>query len=85
MPRLVVFRGDAVESEVRLTENPLRIGRQAGNDVVLDDSLNGVSRSHAEIRRESGSYVIVDLKSRNGIWINGKRVKEKPRSRSASP
>ena len=77
MPRLVVFRGDAVESEVRLTENPLRIGRQAGNDVVLDDSLNGVSRSHAEIRREGGSYVIVDLKSRNGIWINGKRVKEK--------
>jgi len=77
VPRLVVFRGDAVESEVRLTENPLRIGRHVENDVVLDDSLNGVSRSHAEIRREGGSYVIVDLKSRNGIWINGKRVKEK--------
>ena len=79
MPRLVVFRGDAIESEVRLTDDPVRIGRHAGNDVVLDDSLNGVSRSHAEIRRESGSYVIVDLKSRNGIWINSKRVKEKAR------
>ena len=77
MPTLVVFRGDVVEREVRLTEDPVRIGRRAGNDVVLDDSLNGVSRSHAEIRREGGSYVIVDLKSRNGIWINGKRVKEK--------
>ena len=50
VPRLVVFRGDAVESEVRLSGGPVRIGRHAGNDVVLDDSLNGVSRFHAEIR-----------------------------------
>jgi hypothetical protein len=72
-----VFRGDAVESEVRLSGGPVRIGRHAGNDVVLDDSLNGVSRFHAEIRPEGNSYVIVDLNSRNGVWIGGRRIKDK--------
>ena len=77
MPRLVVFRGDAVESEIRLTGSPVRLGRHARNDVVLDDSLNGVSRFHAEIRPEGNSYVIVDLNSRNGVWINGRKIKDK--------
>jgi hypothetical protein len=77
VPRLVVFRGDAVESEIRLTGSPVRLGRHARNDVVLDDSLNGVSRFHAEIRPEGSSYVIVDLNSRNGVWINGRRIKDK--------
>jgi hypothetical protein len=77
VPRLVVFRGDAVESEIRLTGSPVRVGRHARNDVVLDDSLNGVSRFHAEIRPEGNSYVIVDLNSRNGVWIGGRRIKDK--------
>jgi PAS domain-containing protein len=72
-----VFRGDAVESEIRLAGGPVRVGRHARNDVVLDDSLNGVSRFHAEIRAEGNSYVIVDLNSRNGVWIGGRRIKDK--------
>jgi hypothetical protein len=77
VPRLVVFRGDAVESEIRLAGGPVRVGRHARNDVVLDDSLNGVSRFHAEIRPEGNGYVIVDLNSRNGVWIAGRRIKDK--------
>jgi predicted component of type VI protein secretion system len=77
VPKLVVFRGDAVEKEVRLARKPLRIGRHERNDVVLDDSANGVSRFHAELRPEGSNYFIVDLQSRNGIWLNGRRIKEK--------
>jgi hypothetical protein len=77
VPKLVVFRGDAVEKEVRLARKPLRIGRHERNDVVLDDSANGVSRFHAELRPEGSSYFIVDLQSRNGIWLNGRRIKDK--------
>jgi hypothetical protein len=77
VPKLVIFRGDAVENEVRLTGNTVRIGRHTRNDVVLDDRLNGVSRFHAEIRREGGVYFIVDVNSRNGVWINGRKIKEK--------
>ena len=77
VPKLVIFRGDAVEKEVHLARKPLRIGRHERNDVVLDDSANGVSRFHAELRPEGSNYFIVDLQSRNGIWLNGRRVKEK--------
>jgi tetratricopeptide (TPR) repeat protein len=79
VPKLVIFRGDAVESETRLTGTTVCIGRDSRNDVVLDDSQKGVSRFHAEIRADGGGYVIVDLKSRNGIWVNGQRIKEKAR------
>jgi tetratricopeptide (TPR) repeat protein len=77
VPKLVIFRGDAVENEIRLSGSTIRIGRHNRNDVVLDDALNGVSRFHAEIRLEAGTYVIADLNSRNGVWINGRRIKEK--------
>jgi predicted component of type VI protein secretion system len=77
VPKLVVFRGDAVETEIRLTGATVCIGRDSRNDIVLDDSQKGVSRFHAEIRAEGGRYVIADLKSRNGIWVNGQRIKEK--------
>jgi ABC-type multidrug transport system ATPase subunit/pSer/pThr/pTyr-binding forkhead associated (FHA) protein len=51
----------------------LRIGRQHDNDIVLTD-LN-VSRHHAELRNTGdGSYVIVDLDSSNGTFLNGARV-----------
>ena len=77
MPKLVVFRGDAVEHELRLAGQSVRIGRDQGNDLVLDDSSKGVSRFHAEVRAEAGNYFIVDAKSRNGVWIDGRRIKDK--------
>ena len=74
MPKLVVMRGGAVQGERPLTGESLRIGRDNQNDVVLSDPAKGVSRFHAELRAEAGGYTVVDLKSRNGIWLNGKRV-----------
>jgi ABC-type multidrug transport system ATPase subunit/pSer/pThr/pTyr-binding forkhead associated (FHA) protein len=51
----------------------LRIGRQHDNDIVLADL--SVSRHHAELRNTGdGSYVIVDLDSSNGTFLNGSRV-----------
>ena len=73
--KLVIFKGDAVENEIHLAGSTLRIGRDAGNDVVLND--RGVSRCHAEIRAEGATYFIVDLNSRNGIWLNGQQIKGK--------
>jgi predicted component of type VI protein secretion system len=52
----------------------LRIGRSAGNDIVLEDAGKGVSRQHAEIRPGDGGYALVDLDSQNGIWVGGSRV-----------
>ncbi|WP_330328977.1 FHA domain-containing protein [Streptomyces sp. NBC_00536] len=51
----------------------LAIGRDPGNDLVLDDLV--VSRRHAELRsRPDGGYEIADLGSHNGTYLNGARV-----------
>jgi predicted component of type VI protein secretion system len=74
VPRLHVFRGDALLREVEIERLPLTIGRGATNDLVLDDPLKSVSREHAEIRLQDGTYVIADRNSENGVWAAGKRM-----------
>jgi pSer/pThr/pTyr-binding forkhead associated (FHA) protein len=60
---------------VSLGADPILIGRDPGNDVVLDDRR--VSRKHAEIRLRLGRYTLYDLQSTNGTYVNGRRVAEK--------
>lgn len=54
----------------------LRIGRDPGNDVVLRDPK--VSRRHAEVAFERGFFVLHDLQSANGTYLNGRRVNVAP-------
>ena len=62
------------ERAVQLGPEPLLIGRDQQNDVVLDDTR--VSRKHAEIRLRLGRYTLYDLQSTNGTYVNGRRVAE---------
>ena len=50
------------------------IGRWDDNDIAIPDRW--VSRYHAEIHRQGSRYVIHDLDSKNGLFVNGKRVTE---------
>src|SRR5215470_7962320 len=50
-----------------------RIGRNSENDVVLNSER--VSRYHAEISCQDDVFLIVDKESRNGVWVNRRRVK----------
>ena len=59
---------------VLLTGEPVTVGRDVENDVVLDDRR--VSRRHAEIRLRLGRYTLYDLQSTNGTYVNGRRVAE---------
>ena len=74
MARLRIVSGEGVEQVVEVREQRLQIGRGRDNDVVLPDPEKGVSRTHAELRLENDRYVIVDLQSQNGTWVNGARV-----------
>jgi tetratricopeptide (TPR) repeat protein len=73
--KLVIFRGDAVETELHLGRDTVRIGRDERNAVVLNDK--SISRFHAEVRQEAGTFYIVDMKSRNGVHMNGYQIKGK--------
>src|SRR3989442_832182 len=48
------------------------LGRLEDCDVTIDNL--GVSRYHSEILQKDGFYVLRDLKSNNGTFVNGKRV-----------
>lgn len=51
------------------------IGRRADNHLVIEDQR--VSRVHAQIRLVRGRFIIFDLDSRGGTWVNGQRVNQK--------
>ncbi|WP_172135151.1 DUF3662 and FHA domain-containing protein [Adlercreutzia sp. ZJ473] len=60
-----------------LTGHPMSIGRESRNDVVIPD-INA-SRRHAEIHMEpTGTWVLADLGSTNGTFVNGRQIKSVP-------
>jgi hypothetical protein len=68
--RLAIASGPRANEEFSITEG-LVIGREQC-DVVLDDER--VSRRHAVVRGTGATVTIEDLGSRNGTWVNGKRL-----------
>ncbi len=58
---------------IDLTKDHLVIGRDPGCDVVIAHPV--VSKKHAEIVKQNGKSLIVDLGSVNGTFVNGIRVK----------
>lgn len=74
MPSLFVIQGRNKGARYDLTahEGAVSIGRESGNFVQLDD--NEVSRRHAEIRRVGDTFVVGDLKSSNGTYLNNRKI-----------
>jgi hypothetical protein len=70
----IVAREGSVKREVPLTADPITVGRDPKNDIVLDDRR--VSRRHAEVRLRLGRYTLYDLQSTNGTFVNGRRIAE---------
>jgi DNA-binding response OmpR family regulator len=69
---LVQFEGETIRQQWPLDRTVTRIGRLADNDIVIEDRW--VSRYHAEIRREGQQYFVHDLGSKNGTFVNGRRL-----------
>lgn len=74
MWRLIIEPDDGERAVVPLKRETYAIGREEGNQFRLTD--RNVSRTHAELRLEGDAYVIEDLDSFNGTYINGQRIEE---------
>ena len=72
MATLFVIRGIDQGIRFELEGTVFQIGRDSSNTIQLHDSE--VSRHHAEIRFHEGEFVISDLSSSNGTFVNGKRI-----------
>ena len=71
-PRIVVIEPSGVRRDVPLNTFPFRIGRQAGNELTLRDSR--ISCQQAQIISVNGGWVLEDMGSRHGTFVNGEKV-----------
>jgi len=67
-PTHVSFMGKTIELDSEL----IQIGRSSRNDIQI--TKKGISRFHAQIRRVGDDFVIEDLGSTNGTYLNGKPI-----------
>jgi predicted component of type VI protein secretion system len=71
MFRITVLRRGVPEQVFDLRDPLVRIGRGAGNEVLLRDPDKTVSRNHARIVRSGDGWVFLDNGSQNGSWVDG--------------
>lgn len=67
----VIIDGNRV---VDLLAPQIRLGRALDNDLIFEDPR--VSRHHAQLQQRYGRFVLQDLSSRGGTWVNGFRIQE---------
>ena len=67
---------DETATRYPITNTTWRIGRTRDNELALQDK--SVSRRHAEIHRYSnGTFIIFDVDSLNGVYVNDEKIKKK--------
>jgi hypothetical protein len=54
----------------------VKIGRRLENNLVIDDPR--ISRNHALLRANNGKYMLCDLNSTGGTYVNGQRITQQP-------
>ncbi len=70
--RLVMRSGPTVGKAYALDKNEMFLGRDLNNEIVINDPE--ISRRHARLFVQGNSYIIEDLGSTNGTFVNGQRL-----------
>ncbi len=72
--KLVIVKGAQRGTEFVIASDVIRVGKAPENDLVLADET--VSRVHFEIVRDAKGYLVRDLRSTNGTFLDSAEVKE---------
>jgi len=70
--QLIMRTGPTPGAAYTLEGDQLMIGRDSTNEIVINDAE--VSRRHARLTFQGGKYVLEDLGSTNGTFVNGQRL-----------
>jgi len=73
---LVVYEGKLKGQHWIIDRDRVIIGRGSDCDVVLPERQ--ASRQHVQIERDDGGYLLYDLGSKNGTFVNGREVRDEP-------
>ncbi len=77
---VLIFEGELIY----IDQINLKIGRQSSNDIIIRDKHNLISRRHAIISYENGEYLIKDVGSVNGTYVNNNPTVRKKARRLSS-
>lgn len=72
MFNIILQSKEAEPKTFEFSKNEIAIGRLSSSDIQL--ATNNVSKQHSRIVYREGRYFIIDRKSTNGTFVNGKRV-----------
>ncbi len=70
--QLVMHSGPTPGKTFLLEGDVLTIGREASNPIAINDAE--ISRKHSQLVLQGGKYVLTDLGSTNGTFVNGQRL-----------
>jgi pSer/pThr/pTyr-binding forkhead associated (FHA) protein len=70
--QLIMRTGPTPGATFTLEGDQLNIGRDSSNEIVINDAE--VSRRHSRLTFQGGKYVLEDLGSTNGTFVNGQRL-----------
>ena len=73
--QIIMKLNNTVIKEFKIDQNEIIIGRDPGSDIQIDNIA--ISREHACIVKGSNDYIIEDMNSKNGIFINGRKINKK--------
>lgn len=71
---LVVVEGPAAGQRVEIGKHPITVGRASLCDFPLEDDF--ISSRHLRISQQDGNYIVEDLGSTNGSWVEGERLSQ---------
>ena len=72
--QLVLLNTEGAGQRWSLSQGPLKVGKSGENDVVIDHPT--VSRNHLTVERQGDRFLIQDLGSTNGTFLDGAQVRE---------
>ncbi len=69
---IVISEKGGAERRETFVQTEVTVGRAQGVDLRLDKG--NVSKQHAKLAYKDGRFIVSDLKSTNGTWVNGKKI-----------
>jgi hypothetical protein len=75
-PLLVIYKGALSGTRWTISDKVITLGRAQDCDIVLPERQ--VSRYHARIEQDESGYILRDLGSKNGTYVNGEAVRGQP-------
>jgi len=69
---IIISEKGGAERKESYDKNEINVGRVQGNDLMLPKG--NVSKHHARLLYRDGRFIVTDLKSTNGTYVNGRKI-----------